>query len=91
MSYTTDILKFLEEEKILDHQSCVKINLDANVWINSLDESWYDHVLEAVAVASNLSQEEILSRIMQKSPLMETMRYCNVGTPEKIMIDLRAQ
>lgn len=91
MSYTTDILKFLEEEKILDHQSSVKINLDANVWINSLEESWYDLVLDAVAVASNLSQEEILSRIMQKSPLMETMRYCNVGTPEKIMIDLRPQ
>jgi hypothetical protein len=89
MSYTTDVLRYLcNELKLISQEVSHDIHLEANFNINSLKPNWYSVVLERLAAATSLATPTILAKILEGQPLMETMRYCQLGMPEKIVIDL---
>lgn len=91
MSYMTDVLRyFCKDLNLISQQISNEIHLEANININSLNPDWYSAFLERLAVATELATPTILEKILVNQPLMETMRYCQLGMPEKIVIDLTA-
>lgn len=90
MSYATDVLYFFAGKRIIDADAMREINLEANYLINSRVSDWYDLLLSSVAKKSGMTEENLFKMVMEENPLMETMHYTQLGTPEQIRILLRS-
>lgn len=87
MSYATDVLRqFMDVERAITLEQYTEIHSDANQRINLLDPSWYEVMLKKVSEASGLPVADLLSKIKDENPLLETMLYCQLGRPELLNI-----
>lgn len=87
MSYATDVLRqFMDVERAITLEQYTEIHSDANQRINLFDPSWYEAMLEKVSEASGLPVVDLLSKIKDETPLLETMLYCQLGRPELLNI-----
>ncbi|OEY89225.1 hypothetical protein BIY41_19285 [Xanthomonas citri pv. glycines] len=91
MSYASDLLHFFVAEKQWISEDCYEdLGLSSNLDINQLRPDWYKNLIERFSKAANRSPLEIQNSIDHECPLQETMYYCQIGRPETIVIDLRA-
>ena len=87
MSYATDVLRqFMDVEGIIKVDQYTRIHSDANHNINCFNPSWYETMLEQVSEASGLPVPDLLSKIKDENPFLETMLYCQLGRPELLNI-----
>lgn len=90
MSYVSDVLDFFcRDQALISEKIRHDIHLEANMNINSLNPEWYNIVLENLAAATGMTASSIVQKIKHEHPLMETMRYCQLGRPDQVWIDLR--
>lgn len=89
MSYATDVLRhFMDVERVITLEQYTDIHSDANHRINLLDPSWYEAMIEQVCEASEVPVPDLLSKIKDDTPFLETMLYCQLGRPELLNIFL---
>lgn len=89
MSYITDFLKYFQDvEKIISHDDYMKLHMDSNMRINSLQKNWFEEVLADLSTVTKKTDEELIRIVQINSPLMETMLYCQHGRPELITIHI---
>lgn len=89
MSYVTDIVNFLhQDKKLLNETQAVKIKIDANNVINLGDVSWFDKVSDMIESCLSVEQGWLFKTIFEEIPLTETMYYCQLGRPEDLVISL---
>jgi hypothetical protein len=87
IQYLTDVLVYFRNDlKIIDDAIFMEVETEALPNISVGDPSWFDTALKAISVATALSKEEIITKICEDHPLMETLRYCQVGLPDCIGI-----
>lgn len=87
MSYTTDFLNYFQNvEKILRHDDYMKLHMDCNLRINSLQLNWFEKMLSDLATVTEKTEDELIEMVQVNNPLMETMLYCQHGRPELITI-----
>lgn len=86
MSYSTDVLKFFQEKKLIDHKAYYDTHLAANKDISLMEPNWYENLLASVAGVSKKTPDELVILIKENNPLFETMLYCQLGRPELITI-----
>lgn len=92
MSYVSDVLgHFRDVEHIITLDQYTEIHSDANHRINLLDPSWYSTLLEQVSNASGIPVPDLLSKIKDGNPFLETMLYCQLGRPELLNIFLGSE
>ncbi|MFZ6638538.1 CHAT domain-containing protein [Undibacterium sp. TC4M20W] len=89
MSYITDVLDHFYTEKLFNREQWMKIHLEANNGINSLSSDWYEAAIGHVSQITGITIERLFEKITNENPLMETMRYCQLGMPEHIKIFLQ--
>jgi hypothetical protein len=88
MSYVTDVLYHFRSIGIIDEDFSKSVHMDANQKINLRQDDWYDHVIQLVSEKSGVAPNELIKKIVEENPLLETMLYCQVGLPEQIGIFL---
>lgn len=89
MSYASDVLHYFEKIcNTITEDDHHRIHTEANYRINLMSSDWYDHLITQVSTASNIDEHEILRRIKEDTPLLETMLYCQQGRPELLQIVL---
>lgn len=89
MSYATDVLRhFMDVEHLITRDQYTKIHADTNHRINLFDSSWYEVMLEEVSEASGILSQDLLFKIKDENPFLETMLYCQLGRPELLNIFL---
>ena len=88
MSYSTDILQFFLKRNTLTPQQYQGIHLTANLEINTYRSDWYDNLIMSVGKICECSKEKVLEIIMNETPLVETMLYCQIGRSDLIIIDV---
>lgn len=89
MSYATDVLRhFMDMEHLITRDQYTKIHANTNHRINLFDSSWYEAMLEEVSEASGLPSPDLLFKIKDENPFLETMLYCQLGRPELLNIFL---
>jgi hypothetical protein len=90
MSYTTDVLNYFVERSLIKGEDSYEINLEVNELINTRVSEWYEILIKKVSLKSGVPEAELEKIIAEENPLMETMYYCQFGTPEDIRILLRS-
>jgi hypothetical protein len=90
MSYATDVLYYFLAKGIIDEDAMQSINLEANELINTRSPNWYDTLIRSTSERTGISEDDLVKMVMDEHPLMETMYYCQFGTPEHIKILLRS-
>lgn len=89
MSFATDVLHMFRDERgLITDEQYMKIHMEANMNINSMDDRWYDKLIESVSRHSGLDAADLVNLVCGEKPLMETMLYCQVGRPELLVIVL---
>ncbi|BAO62906.1 hypothetical protein PPC_3559 [Pseudomonas protegens Cab57] len=89
MSYATDVLRhFMDMEHVITRDQYTKIHINTNHRINLFDSSWYEAMLQEVSDASGLACADLLFKIKDENPFLETMLYCQLGRPELLNIIL---
>ncbi|MFS2107180.1 CHAT domain-containing protein [Ralstonia sp. Ralssp135] len=88
MSYVTDVLRYFIEIGLLDPLHFHEIHLEANLRINSLRDDWFDVVISKLSEKIGCGEDRVVEKIKNENPLLETMRYCQIGLPERIGISL---
>ncbi|QRX82237.1 hypothetical protein [Glaciimonas sp. PAMC28666] len=86
MSYVTDVLRHFVKLGIIDIAFSQSVNLEANYMINLQQDDWYDSVIQKISEKTGIAADELIKKIVDGNPLLETMRYCHVGLPEHIRI-----
>jgi hypothetical protein len=86
MSYVTDVLHHFLELGIIDEALSLSIHLEANHNINLQRDDWYDSVIKHISDNTEISISDLINKIVEENPLLETMLYCQVGIPEHIGI-----
>jgi hypothetical protein len=90
MSYATDVLYYFRAKGLIDEDAMHSINLEANELINTRSPDWYDTLIRSTSEKTGISEDDLVKMIVDEHPLMETMYYCQFGTPEHIKILLRS-
>ena len=89
MSYLTDVLGYFRFElNLINKDTFTQIEIEALTTIGVGDPEWYNRALESVSAACGVSVPDLVKKIQEEHPLMETMRYCHVGLPEHVGIIL---
>lgn len=89
LSYLTDVLVFLSFDlQLIDEETFLKVEVDALSTVGRGNPDWYDLAMETLSKATGISIRDLVDKIVTEHPLMETMRYCQVGVPEHIGIIL---
>lgn len=87
MSYITDFLNYFQDvEKILSQDDYMKLHMDSNLRINSLQRNWFEDVLSDLSTITKRTENELIDMVQVNNPLMETMLYCQHGRPELLTI-----
>lgn len=89
MSYATDVLRhFMDVGHLLTRDQYTKIHTSTNQRINLFDSCWYEAMLQEVAEVSGVPSTDLLSKIKDENPFLETMLYCQLGRPELLNVFL---
>lgn len=86
MSYLTDFLRYFEQEELIDASQFKVLHMNGNMMINLLRTDWFDETLTSLATVTGKSEAELLDRIHNNRPFLETMIYCQQGRPDLISI-----
>jgi hypothetical protein len=89
LSYLTDVLVYFRFDlELMNDELFEEIEKDALVNVSLANLAWFDIALEKISKSCSLSVSELVEKISADHPLMETLRYCQVGFPERIGIVL---
>ena len=89
MSYLTDVLVYFKYDlNLIDDATFTQIEIDSLPIISIGRQDWYDLAIATISAACGISKKDLVDKIQSNHPLMETMRYCQVGLPEHISIIL---
>jgi hypothetical protein len=89
LSYLTDVLVYFRFDlQLIDDDTFTRIEIDALATVGFGRKDWYDLALGTISEACGISKVDLVEKIRTSHPLMETMRYCQVGLPEHIVIIL---
>jgi hypothetical protein len=64
-----------------------KLQLEANMDINTREEAWFDNLIAAIAEHHGVAAEAIASKAAGVIAHCEAIRYVQLGNPETILID----
>lgn len=65
----------------------VRLQVNANIWINSGEEDWFERLTEAIALHRRETREAIEDKMARVVATAEAIRYVQLGHPENIIID----
>ena len=89
MSYLTDVLVYFKFDlNLIDDETFKQVEIDSWADIGIGRPDWYDLALQTISTSCGISKAELVTKIQTEHPLMETMRYCQIGLPEHIGIVL---
>ncbi|WP_152618100.1 hypothetical protein [Pseudomonas fluorescens] len=87
MTYCTElIISLIEDAKIISFADYSRIQMKANLAINSLDPNWYDEFISEVSICSGLERHVVLNKCQFWGALVDTLKYIQLGRPEKIKL-----
>jgi hypothetical protein len=86
MSYATDIIFKFEQLDSVPHGTYRRVQMTANVAINSGDPEWFEKVLCGLSKQTNLTDEQVRQRWRDTCYFSETLRYVHLGSPENIFV-----
>jgi hypothetical protein len=88
MSHTTEAARSLNKRAQLglDGNALARIQLVANNAINAWDHTWHRSWIEVIASESERSVEQIEELLIKHVGLTESMKYVQLGNPERIYI-----
>lgn len=71
----------------LTQDALSRVQMTANVEINSWLPSWFDAWIEAVAKEASRSINDIHRLLEQHVGITDAMKYVQLGNPERLLID----
>jgi len=87
MTYCTElIISLIEDAKIISFADYSRIQMKANLAINSLDPNWYDEFISEISICSGLERCVVLGKCRFWGALVDTLKYIQLGRPEKIKL-----
>ncbi|MDG9884915.1 hypothetical protein N7650_18930 [Pseudomonas sp. GD04058] len=87
MTYCTElIISLIENTKIISFEDYPRIQMKANIAINSLDPNWFDEFVSEVSICSGLERSTTLEKCQFWGALVDTLKYIQLGRPEKIKL-----
>jgi hypothetical protein len=87
MTFCTElIISLIEDAKIISIHDYPKIQMRANVAINSLDPNWYEEIISEICSCSGLERSLVLEKCRFWGALVDTLKYIQLGRPEKIRL-----
>ncbi|AZC17940.1 hypothetical protein [Pseudomonas sp. CMR5c] len=87
MTYCTElIISLIEDAKIISFADYSRIQMKANLAINSFDPNWYDEFISEVGICSGLERHVVLDKCQFWGALVDTLKYIQLGRPEKIKL-----
>ena len=86
MSYVTDMLRKFEQIHSMPPFHLSRIQMVANIGINSDDAAWFAQVVNAIAQDTQETVERVKERWMDTCYFAETLRYVHLGVPEHIFV-----
>ncbi|MNG99838.1 hypothetical protein D3C79_590170 [compost metagenome] len=87
MTYCTElIISLIENTKIISFEDYPKIQMKANIAINSLKPNWFDEFISEVSICSGLERSIVLEKCQFWGALVDTLKYIQLGRPEKIKL-----
>ncbi|MDS7928321.1 hypothetical protein RMB13_02300 [Acinetobacter sp. V102_4] len=88
MSYTFEVLKLMENDKLIKDDDFSKIHLEVNCIINPLHPNWFEKFLEIlqknIQIFSN--RDDVLNYLWSNIAITDSMKYVCLGFPEKVYI-----
>lgn len=87
MLYASEVLDKLVGPPAPPESPRGKIQLAANMDINTGDEDWYDNLLDRIAQHRGERRESVNSKAKAVLARCEAIRYIQLGNPETILID----
>jgi hypothetical protein len=90
MSYLTDILTELRDTYgIINDETYRRIHVDGNMFINMMQNDWFNKTLDLIHESSNVPTQELIRIVQEEIVIVETMFYNQMGRPETIKIKLQ--
>lgn len=88
MTYAYEVLRHLADfsHVQLSEEQIKKLQLEANMQINSKNANWYEAFVDDIATETNLPDVEIRQNIAQWAGLTDALKYVQMGSPEKIVL-----
>lgn len=86
MSYITDVLRDLLNERVISDAQYKQMHCIANSWINSGDPAWIDKFFANVMSVTRMDKEKVRDLWTRRYQFVETMLLVQLGHPENIMI-----
>jgi len=88
MSYMTDVLYCLRDNKVITEEKMLELRVKSNVVINNPSLEWFGEISSFVEKDLNKKEGWLGDYIHRNIPFSETMHYCQLGKPENIVIVL---
>lgn len=89
MTYCTElIISLIEDAKIISSADYSRIQMRANLAINCLNPNWFDEFISEVSFCSGLAEHVVLEKCAFWGALVDTLKYIQLGRPEKIKLRL---
>ncbi|MCP1373828.1 CHAT domain-containing protein [Dyella lutea] len=86
MSYSTDLLMHFVGKHQIEVGDFERIARLSTLDINHFHPYWYDRLVARISKATSISERGVRAEIDQECALVETMLYCHIGRPERILI-----
>lgn len=87
MTYCTElIISLIEDANIISFADYSRIQIKANIAINSLDPNWFDEFISEISICSGLEERVVLEKCQFWGALVDTLKYIQLGRPEKIKL-----
>ncbi len=86
MSYVTDMLRKFEQIHGMPSFHLSRVQMVANMTINGNEPVWFDKVIEALAMETQETEQEVKERWLDTCYFAETLRYVHLGSPEHIYV-----
>ena len=87
MTYCTElIISLIEDANIITFADYSRIQMKANIAINSLDPNWFDEFISEISICSGLEERVVLEKCQFWGALVDTLKYIQLGRPEKIKL-----
>jgi hypothetical protein len=86
MSYVTDILRKFEQIHGMPFFHLDRVQMVANMAIIGNDPAWFDKVINALAMETKETEQQVKERWLDTCYFAETLRYVHLGNPEHIYV-----
>lgn len=80
------IIALVNDAKIITMNHYPRIQMKANVAINSLDPDWYEIVVSEICLCSGLEKDIVLEKCRFWGAMVDSLKYIQLGRPEKIRL-----